>query len=183
LRRDDAYSSHAYFPSDSEGFRGDDVERLYGILSNSEVLRYVQSQEPWSLEDVERWVSSQREHWCEHGLGWFALEHRQESQLIGWCGMRLLAQTEEVEVLYLLDEAYWGQGLATEAASRCVEDGFRQHGLDLIIGLTYAENVASRRVLEKAGLLFSNEARYFDIDCLRYTIDRQRFEGFYGEVQ
>jgi len=165
------------------GFRSDDVERLHGILSNREVLRYMPSQEPWSLQAVERWVNSQREHWHKHRFGWFALEHRRECRLIGWCGLRLLEHTEEVEILYLLDEVVWRQGLATEAASRCVEDGFRQHGLDVIIGLTYAENVASRRVLEKAGLLFSNEATYFGIDCLRYTIDRQRFEGFYSEAR
>ena len=62
-------------------------------------------------------------------------------------------------------------------------DSFQTRGLDLIIGLTYAENVGSRRVLEKAGLVFGNQARYFGIDCLRYTIDMERFESFYGEMK
>ena len=49
----------------------------------------------------------------------------------------------------------------------------------LIIGLTLPDNVASQRVLEKAGLTFSNRATYFGLDCLRHTIDRQRFDAFY----
>jgi ribosomal-protein-alanine N-acetyltransferase len=117
-------------------------------------------------------MASQAEHWTEHGFGWFALEHRPGGQLIGWCGLRMLRETHEVEVLYLLDEPYWGRGLATEAAKRCVEDGFRVYHLDLIIGLTHPDNRASQRVLEKAGLSFTNRARYFGVDCLRYAVDR-----------
>jgi ribosomal-protein-alanine N-acetyltransferase len=126
-------------------------------------------------------MDSQQKHWAEYGFGWFALEHREAGRLIGWCGLRVLDETKEVEVLYLLDKAYWGSGLATEATKWCVEDGFRNHNLDLIIGLTHLDNIGSQRVLENAGLKFSERARYFGVDCLRYTIDRQRFQALYGD--
>jgi RimJ/RimL family protein N-acetyltransferase len=157
------------------GFTPDDLQPLHAIVSNPQVLRYLPRTSPWPLDVVQRWMDSQRQHWDRYGFGWFALEHRGTNRLIGWCGLRVLDETDEVEVLYLLDQAYWGEGLATEAARWCIEDGFRNHNLDLIIGLTLPLNVASQRVLEKAGLAFSNHATYFGIDCLRYTIDRQRF--------
>jgi ribosomal-protein-alanine N-acetyltransferase len=161
------------------GFTPDDLEPLHTILSVPEVLQYFPRTDPWPLDKVQKWMDSQQKHWIEHGFGWFALEHQDTKQLIGWCGLQNLDDTQEVEVLYLLDKACWGSGLATEAAKWCVEDGFRNHNLDLIVGLAHPDNTASQRVLEKAGLTFSNQARYFGMDCLRYTIDQQQFQAFY----
>jgi ribosomal-protein-alanine N-acetyltransferase len=155
------------------------VQPLHAIVSRPQVLRYLASTSPWPLDAVQRWIDSQQQHWDRYGFGWFAVEHQETSRLIGWCGLRVLDETEEIEVLYLLDQTYWGKGLATEAARWCIADGFRDHNLDLIIGLTMPDNVASRRVLEKSGLTFSNRATYFGIDCLRYTLDRQRFHALY----
>ena len=162
------------------GFVPEDRDPLHTVLSVPGVLEYFPRTEPWSLDMVQRWMDSQQEHWEEHGFGWFAVEYQGTKQLIGWCGLRVLEETEETEVLYLLDRAHWGKGLATEAARWCVEDGFRNRGLDFIIGLTHLENIASQRVLEKAGLVFSNQARYFDIDCRRYVVDQVRFQEFYA---
>jgi ribosomal-protein-alanine N-acetyltransferase len=160
------------------GFTPDDLEPLHTILRVPGVLQYFPRTDPWPLDKVQKWMDGQQKHWIEHGFGWFALEHQDTKQLIGWCGLQTL-DTQEVEVLYLLDKACWGNGLATEAAKWCVEDGFRNHNLDLIVGLAHPDNTASQRVLEKAGLTFSNQARYFGMDCLRYTIDQQQFQAFY----
>ena len=66
---------------------------------------------------------------------------------------------------------------ATEAATRCVEDGFRVHGLDVIIGLTHPDNTPSQRVLEKAGLEFVDRKEYFGMECCRYRLDRASREA------
>ena len=161
------------------GFVPDDRDFLHTILGTPGVLQYFPSTEPWPLDMVQKWMDSQQEHWDEHGFGWFAVEYRETSHLIGWCGLRVLDETEEIEVLYLLDKAHWGKGLATEAARWCVEDGFRNYDLDFVIGLTHLENIASQKVLEKAGLVFRNQASYFGIECRRYVIDRVRFQEFY----
>lgn len=161
------------------GFTSDDLEPLQAILSDRDVLRYFPRTEPWTLEMVEEWVDRHYTHWSDHGFGWFALEHREKNELIGWCGLGVLDDTQEVEVLYLLTKPFWGNGLATEAAKWCVEDAFCNLDLDLVIGLTHPENIASRRVLEKIGMSFTNKARYFDMDCFRYTIDRDQFEAFH----
>ena len=53
-----------------------------------------------------------------------------------------------------LARAAWGRGLATEGARALIERGFAEMGLRRIFAETMAVNVASRRVLEKAGLTF-----------------------------
>lgn len=162
------------------GFRPDDVAALHTILSNCENLRYFPRTEPWERERVERWLNSQPTHWQTHGFGWYLVEQQATGQLMGWCGLRELEDSKEIEVLYLFDKPFWGQGYATEAAQCCVADGFRLHGLKLIIGLTLLGNGASQRVLEKAGLVFVEQAQYFGVTCKRSVIDEARFVEYYN---
>lgn len=163
------------------GFQPADVAALHKIVSNRENLRYFPRTEPWERERVERWLNSQPTHWQTHGFGWYLVEQQATGQLMGWCGLRELEDTQEVEVLYLFDKPFWGQGYATEAAQRCVADGFRLDGLKLIIGLTLLGNGASQRVLEKAGLVFVEEAQYFGVTCKRSVIDEARFAEYYKQ--
>ena len=147
-----------------------DLNIFISILSNPNNLRYLPSTEPWPREKIEQWLESSTVHWLSEGYGWWILEHKGEEKAIGWCGLRCLEETNEVEVLYLLDEQYWGQGLATEAAKLSIEYGFKSVGLKEIIGLVVKENIGSIRVLEKCGFIYQETAEYFNIECLKYSI-------------
>ena len=140
------------------------------MLSNRNVIRYLIHTEPWPKDKVEGWLNSCQTRWDAYGVGFWILEKKENGGPIGWCGLNKLTETDEVEVLYALDEPYWGQGLATEAASFSVRYGLTALGLEEIIGLVIPENIASARVLEKAGLTFVGKDRYFDHDLLKYFI-------------
>ena len=58
---------------------------------------------------------------------------------------------------YLLDRAYWGQGLATEAAGAIAEYAIHILGLKRLICLIDEGNIASRRVAEKIGLTYERD--------------------------
>jgi RimJ/RimL family protein N-acetyltransferase len=110
----------------------------------------------------------QQVHWDTHGYGWYAVADRQTAELIGWCGLGVLDETAETEIKYLFKKSHWGLGLATEAATRCVQDGFERYGLREIIGLVHPENSASRHVLEKLGLVYTHRVHYWGLDLDRY---------------
>lgn len=57
------------------------------------------------------------------------------------------------EIGYELEQGYHGIGLATEALAAVVEAARDHHGFTVLSAQAYAENVASRRVLEKTGFL------------------------------
>ena len=57
----------------------------------------------------------------------------------------------EASLSFYLSPAYWGQGLATEAAEAFVRHGFETLGLNKILATIDAGNAASRRVLAKLG--------------------------------
>ena len=163
-------------------FTEDDVEPLRRVMGDREVLRYFPSSDPPSRERIERLIQFQLRHWEEHGYGWWAVMLQREAQLgeplvelplIGWAGLQYLPETDETEVGYLLGKPYWGRGLATEAARESVRFGFEDLGIETIVGVVHPENIASQRVLEKAGLSFVEEANYFGMDVRRYVRTRR----------
>jgi len=157
-------------------FTEDDAQPLYGILCQDDILRYFPNPGPPSPERVQRLVAHQLDHWAEHGLGWWAVQPHGARELIGWCGLQFLPETQETEVGYLLSRPFWGQGLATEAARTSLQFGFEELGLESIIGLVHPDNIASQRVLEKLGMGFVDRSIYFGMECLRYSLAASAFD-------
>lgn len=156
-------------------FTEKDVEPLHQILGERGTLRYFPNPDPPTREKVERLISGQLKHWEEYGYGWWAVEPRSKNGLIGWSGLQFLPETEEVEVGYLLSKAFWGKGLATEAAQVCVQYGFENFPFESIVAIVHPENIASQRVIEKLGMSFIDRSHYFGMDCYRYAIERPAF--------
>jgi RimJ/RimL family protein N-acetyltransferase len=59
---------------------------------------------------------------------------------------------DEVELGDRLRRSAWGMGYATEGSRALVDRAFAEPGVRRVYAETMAVNVASRRVLEKAGL-------------------------------
>ncbi|AFJ47110.1 GNAT family N-acetyltransferase [Shimwellia blattae] len=93
------------------------------------------------------------EHWEIHGWGPWALESRDNQQLCGVVGLAVPAHplpfSPCVEIFWRLAADHWGQGLAPEAASAVLRQGFDTLGLDEIVAFTTPDNRQSRRVMEK----------------------------------
>jgi ribosomal-protein-alanine N-acetyltransferase len=146
---------------------------MHQLMNGKDVMRYFPGTQSPTLEQIERMLAGQAQHWQEHGYGWWAVELKATQMLIGWCGLQYLPETDETEVGYLLGRDYWGRGLATEAAQTSVEWGFAHLPIDTIIAITHTENTASQHVAEKCGLTFARADEYFGMDCFVYTRCRQ----------
>ncbi len=157
------------------GFRPEDIQILHEIVSDPLVIRYFPLADPWPLEVVQRWVEKHWSHWEEHNFGWWAIDYHQTNELLGWCGLGVLDETGETEVLYLLKKSYWGMGLASEAAKYSLDCAFIDLGLDKVIGLTHPDNIASQKVLQKIGLSFDGEAQYFGMNLNKYSINKHAY--------
>jgi RimJ/RimL family protein N-acetyltransferase len=55
---------------------------------------------------------------------------------------------------YRLRKASWGRGFATEGVRALIRRAFSEMGVRRVVAHTYETNVASRRVMEKAGMSF-----------------------------
>ncbi|HEY9715092.1 MAG TPA: GNAT family N-acetyltransferase [Chroococcales cyanobacterium] len=89
-----------------------------------------------------------------------AVIHKQDAKLIGACGIVILdTKKKEASIGYVFNRKYWGQGFASEAALRMVRFGLDELKLDRVTATCDTENIASRRVLEKAGLVLTEHLK------------------------
>ena len=58
--------------------------------------------------------------------------------------------------------------------------GFEDLGIENIIGVVHPENIASQRVLVKAGLTWVERANYFGMDVYRYLMSRSEWDEIDG---
>jgi [ribosomal protein S5]-alanine N-acetyltransferase len=146
-----------------------DALALQHVLDDPDVWRFFPRTDVPNLERTRTYIEGQLAHWDEYGFGHWALE-KNDLTLIGWCGLQFLSDTDETEVAYCLGKAHWGMGFATEAASASLEFGLNSIGRKEIIGLTHVDNKASQYVLQKIGLVFIDQKRYFGMECFRFRI-------------
>lgn len=94
-------------------------------------------------------------HWDAHGWGLWAVQVPGVAPFIGYVGLWPADYVADgmVEVGWRLASAHWGNGYATEAAQEALRFGFTEVGLDEIVSFTVPQNVRSRRVMERIGLV------------------------------
>jgi RimJ/RimL family protein N-acetyltransferase len=157
-------------------FTEEDLVPLHRILGERDVLRYFPKTDPLSRDRVQKMIVRLLTHWEERGYGLWAVVSRSTGELMGRSGLQYLTETEEVEVDFILDQAFWGRGLATEAGQASLQYGFESVGVGSVVGIVHPENIASQRVLEKLGMRFTERKQYFGMNCYRYAIARSAYE-------
>lgn len=156
-----------------------DLDNLTQILSNPEVMKY-SPKGPIPKEKVRQVTQEILEffitHWEQHGFGVWAVLCKQTSRLMGHCRLNFLPNSPEVEVLYRFDQSYWNQGIATEATKASLRYGFEEVKLERIVAITAQEHLASRHVMEKAGLKYEKDAQFYNLDVVYYALVREAWQ-------
>jgi [ribosomal protein S5]-alanine N-acetyltransferase len=145
-------------------FAETDTDAIFALQSSSRILRYWDAP-PWTMRaQAERFITvcSQME---EEGTGArLAIELVADNVFIGWCSLsKWNPAYRSVKMGYCFDDATWGQGFATEAASAVLQWAFDTLDLNRVQAETDTRNTASSRVLEK--LWFVREGRLRE-DCI-----------------
>jgi RimJ/RimL family protein N-acetyltransferase len=149
-----------------------DLDRLSLLMANADFMRFslgVLSREE-TAEFLEKVLARGRA-----GLPTqFAMIHRPDQQLVGFCGffLQTVDGMEQPEIAYRLDPAFWGRGLATEAARVVRDHAFNDLHLPHVISLIHPDNVASRRVAEKNGMSPEKETIFRGFPTIVFGISR-----------
>lgn len=137
-------------------FVPEDLPELYALYSDPVVRRFF-PEGTLSLdetgEELEWFLGGHPRH---PELGLWATIYKPTAQFIGRCGLLpwTIDGVFEVEIAYMLAQAWWGQGLATEAALGIREYAYETLNLSRLICLIDAGNQASIRVATKIGMQF-----------------------------
>jgi len=152
-----------------------DAPTLHNIYQMDGVLTFFPSAAPPPLEKVARFIAGQEKHWLEYRCGNWGIQPHGETEIIGWAGLQFLPELDETEVGYLLSPPQWGKGYATEAARESLRFGFEHLNLNRIIALVHPENLASRRVLAKCGMVYEETIHLWGIDLMRHSVTREQY--------
>jgi RimJ/RimL family protein N-acetyltransferase len=158
-------------------WRGSDVDRLAEIYADPDVMRYIGPGSTVSRAQTVRALIRMRTSWEEHGFGMWALEVADSGELIGRQGLGFLDQTPEIEIGYCLAKDAWKHGYATESGRAVVRFAFEVVGLDHLAGITYPQNQASASVLQKLGLQYVREMRYYDVDVRYFALTQEQWRA------
>lgn len=147
-------------------FTLDDLDEFAAINADPEVMRYFPSTmtRTQSMEAIERYLGKL----AADGYSFLAAELEKTGELAGVIGLSrfndalrsVIPGHPEVEVGWRLRRGLWGQGLATEGATACLDYAFQALKVPEIVAITSVSNAPSRRVMEKLGMSYVSGANF-----------------------
>ena len=121
-----------------------------GYAQDLEVVRFVVWRPHQSLADTEAYVSRCLAAHPDRART-YAITRRADGRLLGAFALRR-PESHRLDCGYVLARPFWGSGLMTEALTQVTLWAMRQNGIWRIGAGCDVENLASARLMEKAGL-------------------------------
>lgn len=134
-----------------------DLESLVKYANNFKIARFMSDgfPHPYTPKDGKAFIQLAT---AGKGILYFAIDVNGEAA--GGIGVAILTdiKRKNAELGYWLGEPFWGNGIVTKAVMEMVEIAFCEFDINRIFALPFGTNLASQRVLEKAG--FKLEAKF-----------------------
>ena len=170
-------------------FTEDDTDNLFELNSDPEVVRFTPEQ-PNERSFIQTEMLPKMFAYYEKydGYGVWAAIEKSSQEFIGWFLFRAveyasyfdpaLADKSDIELGYRLRKASWGKGYATEGSKALISKGFKDLGTQRVVAVALAANVASIRVMEKAGLKLEKRFIYEGIgqEVVIYNLSKNEFK-------
>jgi RimJ/RimL family protein N-acetyltransferase len=107
--------------------------------------------------------------WLLQGAGWWAIERRDSGALVGNVGAFFREGCPEIELGWNTFRAFWGQGIATEAATEVLRYSFEERAEQRATALVDAGNAPSLRVANSLGMTYESEVDLFGTPVGRFV--------------
>ena len=154
-------------------FSDDDGPVLMGVLGVPEVARWLLPAgraQPHSEAECAARARAGAAHWRAHGFGPWIVGEQGRTLACGGLGLRLLDGSAELELAWAVVPDAWGRGIATaighEALALAAARGARE-----AVALSRADNLASRRVMDKLGMAPSRELQHAGFPHVLYRVE------------
>lgn len=147
-------------------FTPDDADSLVALDSDPDVMHFLTGGEPTPRERIVTGILPAFLAFEESGGPWgfWAAVEKSSGAFIGWFHLRPDRDDagddhsdpadDDPELGYRLVASVWGRGYATEGSRALIDRAFTEWGASMVYAETLAVHVASRRVMEKAGMTF-----------------------------
>lgn len=151
-------------------FNEDDVREAFSWFGDPLVMRFTPSGPDRNMAQTGERIATYLCHQAEHGFSKWIIVDRNSGRPIGDAGLLFVAEYDWIDFGYRLARPYWGQGLATEAASAWVERAFTQLMLSCLVSIVHPENHASIRVLQKLRFVEERRCEVMGMNSIVYRL-------------
>ncbi len=140
----------------------DDADDIFVYASDPEVTRYLVWEPHRTISDSRDFVRAALARYEAGIVAPWGIELKGARRLVGTCDyISLSVDHARAEIGYAISRTYWGRGLMTEAVRKIIAYGFDIKKFNRIQAVCEVPNVASARVLEKAGMTFEGVLRQY----------------------
>jgi len=134
----------------------------------------------WSEEENLAAIEKQLRGYSKNGYGRWAVVLKETGVLIGTCGLQWCDTDRDsvLEIGYMFNRAYWGNGYAAEAAIACKRYAFNVLNVDEVFSLIRDSNLSSMNVAIRNGMLVRRQftKHYKGVDMPHYVFSAKRIE-------
>ena len=127
------------------------LTELHSLFTDASVRRYLLDDALVEPDWVTGVITASQNQFADNNYGLWAVYLTGQTPIIGVCGYIVLA---ELQLIYALLPAYWGQGYATEASRVVVDYGFQKAGMAEIIAAADEPNLNSFGVMQRLGMTY-----------------------------
>lgn len=129
----------------------DDASVIFeAYAQDPHVTRYLVWKPHKNIRETEQFLLACGQLWRTGKDFAYAITLKEHDRLIGMFGLHPM--NLKIEVGYALARPYWNKGYMTEALCAVIEWAFAQPDIFRVQAICDVENIASARVMEKAGM-------------------------------
>ncbi|HSF57535.1 MAG TPA: GNAT family N-acetyltransferase [Candidatus Binatia bacterium] len=126
----------------------DEIFRKYA--QDPEVTKYLTWRPNRNVQETRSFVRACLRAWTKGKSFHWVIVRQEDSQLLGMITARV--DDQKWELGYVLARSYWGKGYMTEVLKRLVDWALKQKEIYRVWSVCDVDNLASARVMEKAGM-------------------------------
>jgi ribosomal-protein-alanine N-acetyltransferase len=145
-----------------------DLDDAVAVYGDPQVMHFI----PCGVLDADqtrRLVQRMMERDEQQGFGIWPVVHKADHRVIGECGIAQIPGHEpDVEIAWIFNKDYHGQGYATEAARAVLAYGFSELRIGRLYALIDRFNAPSIAVANRLGMRYDRIIRAYKRDLMRY---------------
>lgn len=148
-----------------------DLDDAVAIYGDPETMHFIPCG-ALTREQTARLVQRMMERDEQQGYGIWPVVHKQDHRVIGECGVTQIPGHEpDIEIAWIFNKAYRGQGYATEAARGVLELAFSGLHISRLYALIDRFNAPSIAVANRLGMRYDRIIRAYKRDLMRYEVN------------
>jgi len=144
-------------------------------------MKYIYDGSIFTKEKTIARIHECLDHWKKYYFGLNVIVEKSTGKMAGYCVLRHFDNCHpklmgKIEIGYILDQPFWNKGYATEAVKACIKMGFEQHHFDEILATILPDNIASQKVVKKAGMIHIEDLIDHNLLHQIYSMTKKNYE-------